>query len=180
MYTGRKHFQYNHLGSLQNRASGELAAWQLSLSPPFSFINRSSVSNCTKHWFHWPVCRHYRGLCSCAVPTYAEQPLIFLLTSLFYRTGHRQCMLLWPLCKIYIITSLLNITCSHPCFFSSSPSHWVFAGCKYPNLIISGFPVQVLYKNIIAVKNFPGTTLISVLWAPHRMLITGRQVMHVL
>lgn len=33
-----------------------------------------------------------------------KQPLIFLLTSLFYRRGYWQCMLLWPLCKIYIVT----------------------------------------------------------------------------
>lgn len=74
------------------------------LPHPFLLLTWSSVRNCTKHWFHWPVCRHCRGLCSCTVQTYGEQPLIFLLTSLFYRRGYWQCMLLWPLCKIYIVT----------------------------------------------------------------------------
>lgn len=79
VYTDGKYFQFSHFESLDYRRAGGLVTWTTKFFCCCCFLlsTWSSVSNCTKHWFHWPVCWHYRGLFSCTTQTYAEQPLIF-------------------------------------------------------------------------------------------------------
>lgn len=151
VYTDGKYFQFNHFESLDYRRAGGLVTWTTKFFCCCCFLlsTWSSVSNCTKHWFHWPVCWHYRGLFSCTTQTYAEQPLIFFffLRSLFYRIGHWQHVLLQSLYKIYIITLYLKITCSYPLvyiiFCQSLGVCWFF---PKPVLEVLGFMCRSTMK----------------------------------